>query len=136
MAWAYRHCGTADDGEMKERLPPNDWQILLIGQLTGGMENSGSFADAAGSFPEYRADLEAALTRSGCPKCAGLVKDCIALKEDYAAADAWNDDFEARAQKIDEEEDWSYEGLVGYLMNHDSDFSFSILPYREGKPGD
>lgn len=129
--WAADHSGAADNDKMKEILPPNDWQIHLMVQLTGGMENSGSFADAAGSFPEYQADLEAALARFGCPKCASLVKDCTALKQEYAAADSWNDDLERRAEQIDGEEDWSYEALVDYLKEHDREFSFSVLPFCE-----
>ena len=97
------------------------------------MENSGSFADAAGGFPEHADVLQRALARYGCPEAAALVPNCVALRKGFDVAD---EVFEARHAAIEQRTDWSYRAVIRYLVDHDEGYLFSIYPFCGMEDGD
>lgn len=134
--FVHGHCKSADDEVVCQRLPPLDWELYVVSMLTGLMENCGSFADAAGGFPEHADVLQRALARYGCPEAAALVPDCVALRKDYDAAESWSDLFEARSEALEQRTDWSYRVVIQYLWDHGDDYLFSVSPFCGMKEGD
>jgi len=134
--FVHEHCKSAHDEIVCQRLPPLDWELYVVSMLTGLMENCGSFADAAGGYPEHADTLQQALARYGCLEAAALIPDCATLRKDFDAADGGTDDFEARRVAIEQRSDWSYGAVIQYLVDRDEDYLFSVLPICRIRVGD
>lgn len=134
--WAHGYCKSAEDAILRQQLPSLDWELYVVTVLTGSMENCGSFADAAGAFPQDEQVLRDGLVRFGCPNAASVVSDCLALRQVFDKALGWTDAFEARRIAIEAKEDWSYRAVVSYLVAHAQEYSFSILPFCRIGPED
>lgn len=131
--FVHEHCKSAHDDIVCQKLPPLDWELYVVSRLTGLMENCGSFADAAGGFPEHADVLQRALDRYGCPEAAALVPDCVALGRGFDVA---GEVFEARHAAIEQRTDWSYKAVIRYLLEHDEEYLFSIYPFCGIEGGD
>lgn len=134
--FVHEHCKSAHDEIVCQRLPPLDWELYVVSMMTGLMENCGSFADAAGGFPEHADVLQRALARYGCIEAAALVPDCVRLRKDSDTANGGTDAFEARRDAIEQRTDWSYKTVVRFLIDHDEDYLFSVLPFCRIDDGD
>lgn len=134
--FVHEHCKSAHDEFVFQRLPPLDWELYVVSMLTGLMENCGSFTDAAGAYSQHADALQRAFNRFGCPEAAALVPECVRLRQDSDAADVWTDVFEARRDAIEQRTDWSYKAVIRFLVDHDEDYLFSVLPFCRIDDGD